>query len=71
MADDMESPEWIIYYIVTQRGRIWLLLAYPKNEKDDLSESEKAVLKAITPQLGLKAISPFSSSGGRYEKRAI
>lgn len=53
MADDMESPEWIIYYIVTQRGRIWLLLAYPKNEKDDLSESEKAVLKAITPQLGL------------------
>ncbi|CNK28885.1 Uncharacterized protein conserved in bacteria [Yersinia enterocolitica] len=43
----------VIYYVVTQSGRIWLLLAYPKNEKDDFSESEKAILKTIATKLDL------------------
>ncbi|MDA5494238.1 type II toxin-antitoxin system RelE/ParE family toxin [Yersinia intermedia] len=43
----------VICFVVAQRCRIWLLLAYSKNEKDDLSESEKTVLKMITAKLDL------------------
>jgi hypothetical protein len=41
----------IIYYVRLLSGKLYLLLIYPKNAKDDLSESEKAVLKAISQQL--------------------
>ena len=41
----------IIYYVRLLSGKIYLLLIYPKNAKDDLSESEKAILKAISQKL--------------------
>lgn len=41
----------IIYYVRLLNGKIYLLLIYPKNAKDDLSESEKAILKAISQKL--------------------
>jgi len=37
----------IIYYWTTSSARIYLLLAYPKNKKDDLSSEELALLKAL------------------------
>ena len=37
----------IIYYWATSSARIYLLLAYPKNKKDDLSSEELALLKAL------------------------
>lgn len=41
----------IIYYVRLASGRLYLLLIYPKNAKDDLSEKEKAVMKAFSQQL--------------------
>lgn len=41
----------IIYYVRLTSGRLYLLLIYPKNVKEDLSEKEKAVLKAFSQQL--------------------
>lgn len=41
----------IIYYVRLASGRLYLLLIYPKNVKDDLSAKEKAVMKAFSQQL--------------------
>ncbi len=41
----------VIYYVRLASGKLYLLLIYPKNAKDDLSEKEKAVMKALTQQL--------------------
>lgn len=41
----------VIYYVRLASGRIYLLMVYPKNAKDDLSEKEKAVLKALSQQI--------------------
>ncbi|QXF35261.1 toxin HigB-2 [Photorhabdus luminescens] len=41
----------IIYYAITKTGRLYLLLIYPKNKKDDLTPKEKEVLKAISSKL--------------------
>lgn len=41
----------VIYYVRIASGRLYLLLIYPKNAKDDLSEKEKAVVKALLQQL--------------------
>lgn len=41
----------IIYYVRLASGKLYLLLIYPKNAKDDLSEEEKAVLKAFSLQV--------------------
>jgi len=41
----------IIYYVRLTSGRLYLLLIYPKNAKDDLTEKEKATLKAFSQQL--------------------
>ncbi|HIG9535299.1 TPA: addiction module toxin RelE [Klebsiella pneumoniae] len=41
----------MIYYVRLASGRLYLLLIYPKNAKDELSEKEKAVMKALTQQL--------------------
>ncbi|HHL0224182.1 TPA: type II toxin-antitoxin system RelE/ParE family toxin [Klebsiella pneumoniae] len=41
----------VIYYVRLASGRLYLLLIYPKNAKDELSEKEKAVMKALTQQL--------------------
>ena len=35
----------IIYYWQTDQGQIWMLLAYPKNESDDLSREQVGQLK--------------------------
>ncbi|KAA6099978.1 MULTISPECIES: type II toxin-antitoxin system RelE/ParE family toxin [Pantoea] len=43
----------IIYYTRLSSGRIYLLLIYPKNVKDDLNEAEKALLKVFTQQINL------------------
>lgn len=41
----------VIYYLTGSGGRVYLLLIYRKNEKDDLSGREKAILKSIAQQL--------------------
>lgn len=41
----------VIYYLRLASGRLYLLLIYSKNAKDDLSENEKAAMKALTQQL--------------------
>jgi len=40
----------VIYFLAT-REVIYLILAYPKSEKDSLTDAEKATLKALTQQL--------------------
>ena len=40
----------IIYFLATLEA-IYLILAYPKSAKDNLTPSEKAVLKMLTKQL--------------------
>jgi len=37
----------VIYYWITARGQIYMLLAYPKNKKDDLSAGELSLLCAL------------------------
>lgn len=37
----------VIYFLAT-REIIYLVMAYPKSEKDSLSDSEKSALKALT-----------------------
>ncbi|HEJ9628493.1 MULTISPECIES: type II toxin-antitoxin system RelE/ParE family toxin [Proteus] len=41
----------IIYYTRTITGRLYLLLIYPKNSKDDLSAQEKNILKSLSDKL--------------------
>ncbi|BEN55104.1 type II toxin-antitoxin system RelE/ParE family toxin [Serratia marcescens] len=41
----------VIYYLTAPSGRVYLLLIYSKNEKDDLSGQEKAILRSIVQQL--------------------
>ncbi|QDJ12986.1 hypothetical protein CEP45_03595 [Mergibacter septicus] len=41
----------VIYYVLTQQGKLYLLVMYPKNVKDNLTEKEKAQLKEIVEQL--------------------
>ncbi|TGG95279.1 addiction module toxin RelE [Natronospirillum operosum] len=40
----------VIYFVATAE-RVYLLLAYSKNVKDDLTPEEKSYLKALTQQL--------------------
>lgn len=40
----------VIYYIKLASGRVYLVLIYPKNVKDDLTESEKILLKTLSQQ---------------------
>lgn len=42
----------VIYYVRSASGKLYCLLVCPKNAKDDLSDKEKAILKAITYRLG-------------------
>ncbi|MEA9390727.1 type II toxin-antitoxin system RelE/ParE family toxin [Acerihabitans sp. TG2] len=37
----------VIYYYLTRDSEIYLLIAYPKNEKDNLTNSEKNQLKKV------------------------
>ena len=40
----------VIYYWITTRGQIYMLLAYPKNRKDDLNAEELTVLRALVQE---------------------
>lgn len=41
----------VIYYNVTRKGRIYLVLLYPKNERDDLTDEQKQALKQLSNML--------------------
>lgn len=41
----------VIYYHVTLSGRIYLALIYSKNDRDDLTEVQKKVLKQLSAVL--------------------
>ncbi len=41
----------IIYYWIRNRDQIYMLVAYPKSQKDDLSEKETAILRNIVKEL--------------------
>ena len=41
----------VIYYHISQRGKIYLLLAYSKNKQENLSDAQKDALRAIINQL--------------------
>ena len=41
----------VLYYFVTSRRTVYLLLAYYKGETSDISEAGKKVLRALTKQL--------------------
>ncbi len=41
----------VIYYYLSRDGEIYLLLAYPKNERDNLTSDEKHQLKSIIEAL--------------------
>jgi len=43
----------IIYYWKTIEGQIWLLLAYPKSERDDLTQHEVKQLKKLVEEFVL------------------
>ena len=40
----------MIYYWVTARSQIYMLLAYAKNEQDDLSEEQLKALRTLVRQ---------------------
>lgn len=40
----------VIYYWINARGQILMLLAYAKNEQEDLTAAQKRVLKALVEQ---------------------
>jgi hypothetical protein len=40
-----------IYYYLCAEGQIFMLLVYPKSEKDSLTETEKSILKNIVQSL--------------------
>ncbi|MDH2997288.1 hypothetical protein A1D22_06335 [Pasteurellaceae bacterium LFhippo2] len=41
----------VIYYVLSPKGRIYLLLVYTKNEQDNLSDEERAIMRKIVEQL--------------------
>ncbi len=41
----------VIYYWLAADDQIWMLLAYPKNERDDLSPEQMKRLKALVEDL--------------------
>lgn len=42
----------IIYYWLRENGQIYMLLAYPKSEKDSLTDRETAILRELVKELG-------------------
>lgn len=41
----------VIYYWVKDEHQIYMLVVYPKSEKDNLSESEVAILREIVKEI--------------------
>lgn len=42
----------VIYYYINPKGEIYLLLAYPKNERENLSDEQKAQLRKVISAFG-------------------
>ena len=53
----------VIYFYVTTRQTVYLLLAYDKSETDDISEGGKRVLRQLAARLGVEG------SAGRVWER--
>lgn len=41
----------VIYYVRSAKGKIYLITMYSKNEKDNLNEKEKSIMRAIVAKL--------------------
>ncbi|WP_341265726.1 type II toxin-antitoxin system RelE/ParE family toxin [Morganella morganii] len=41
----------VIYHALPAHGKLYLLLIYPKNVKDDLSSQERTVLRSLSQKL--------------------
>ncbi len=41
----------VIYYWLRNDGQIYMLLAYPKSKKDDLTDKETAILRELVKEL--------------------
>lgn len=41
----------VIYFVRKLSGRIYLLLIYPKNSTDDITQEQKAIMKSIVQKL--------------------
>ena len=41
----------VIYYWITAKYQIYMLLVYPKNKKDTLSDKETAILRELVKEL--------------------
>ena len=42
---------WVIYYWLTEDDQLLMLLAYPKNVKDNLTDKETAILRKLVKEL--------------------
>ena len=40
----------VIYYYITEEEKIYMLFAYPKSSKDDLSSKELKILRAVVKE---------------------
>jgi hypothetical protein len=45
--EEKEAGARVIYYVYDQTLPVYLLLAYAKNERDDLSSEQKTVLRRL------------------------
>ena len=52
-----------VIYFLASAEIIYLILAYPKNVKDNLTATEPAALKALTSRLKEEAPSPITTPG--------
>ena len=41
----------VIYYWMTEKGQIYMLLIYPKNKKDTLTDKETGILRELVKEL--------------------
>ncbi|MDD7425766.1 MAG: type II toxin-antitoxin system RelE/ParE family toxin [[Actinobacillus] rossii] len=41
----------VIYYTYTSKGKLFLMLVYSKSKKDNMSDTEKSLLKNIVTQI--------------------
>ena len=41
----------VIYYWMTAKGQIYMLLIYPKNKKDTLTDKETSILRELVKEL--------------------
>ena len=55
----------VIYYYYNENHPIYLLFAYPKNVKDDLTENEKKILRQLVNQLKKSFKSKEAEINGR------